>query len=322
MSEEIFNENTMPAEELFEVLLRPKYRQLNELWLKALDRVTLDHPGAITAATTLLEATCKLILSHFDVPIKSSFDLPKLFYLVTLELNISSDKKTEIWAKKFFGSVSTNVGVICELRNKKADAHFDENFEFGFSSPLAEAQLAVNLAGTTVLYLLSCFDSYMISQERVTAEGNLILKFEKSLVWRLVDHSRNAPRQMDYYGQKVTEPGLFLVGNTGIYLISNGTPRIDHTGIIKKVSDEPFLNLCAWADGYDHKHANFDNVQKLHNSVAEGSDFSIFIETSLLIEPLVAAVSEIIIVLYLNNEDFYEIEVYPDIAEHQIRTRR
>ena len=315
------NNIVIPAEDLFGVLLRPKYRELNDLWLKALDRVTLDHSGAITAATTLIEATCKLILDYFNVPIKRNFNLPKLFYLAATELKISSDKKTEIWSKKFFGSISTNIGIVSELRNHKADAHFEKELEFGFSTPFAEAQLAVNLAGSTVLYLLSCLDTYMISQDRITTEGNLILRFDKSLVWRLVDHTRNAPEQMKCYNEAIRDPCLLLVGDTGIYLISNGSPRLDCTGIVQKEPEEPFLNLCAWAEGYDHQHANFDNVQKRHNSVAKGSDFSIHIKTDLLVKPLAASVSQIIIILYLNNEEYYEVEVYPDVAEHEIKTR-
>lgn len=48
--------------------------------------------------------------------------------------------------------------------------------------------------------------------------------FKAAEVRRLVDHCKAAPEHSEYYGIKVG-PSIYLVGDHGVYLMSNGMPR-------------------------------------------------------------------------------------------------
>ncbi|WP_427451618.1 abortive infection family protein [Litorimonas sp. WD9-15] len=300
-----------PADRLFNVLARPNYKSLLKTWNTAVDRVDLQPQGAITAAKTLIEGTCKLILDHFEEPYGKSDDMPVLYYNTALKLGIAVNKQTGKGAKKYFGGVSTIIQSINEMRNLTGDAHFGHENTAEYSTALSEAQLAVNLAGSACMYILSCFETYLVEKERVTPDGNLVLKFDQATVWRLIDHTRNAPKHRTYCGSDARE-GLWLVGDVGLYLMSNGIPAIDQSGIIRKKLDEGSSNLCVWADGYDYNHSNFDNVNGLHRLVENGSDFCFFLETDQFIEALQDSEKEIIVVLDISDPERYSYGVFSD----------
>ena len=69
-----------------------------------------------------------------------------------------------------------------------------------------------------------------------------LFAFKKEEVERLINHSKAAPEQMKYWGEEITEPSLLLVGDRGVYLMSNGTPR----DIV-----EGTASFTAYADGID-----------------------------------------------------------------------
>lgn len=69
-----------------------------------------------------------------------------------------------------------------------------------------------------------------------------LFAFKKEEVERLINHSKAAPEQMKYWGEEITEPSLLFVGDRGVYLMSNGTPR----DIVEGES-----SFCAFADGID-----------------------------------------------------------------------
>jgi hypothetical protein len=45
------------------------------------------------------------------------------------------------------------------------------------------------------------------------------------MVWRLIDHATNSPKSVAYYDEDVGRC-LMLVGDAGIYLMSNSEPPI------------------------------------------------------------------------------------------------
>lgn len=69
-----------------------------------------------------------------------------------------------------------------------------------------------------------------------------LFAFKIEDVRRCVEHSKAAPEQMKYWGEEIKEPSLLLVGDRGVYLMSNGTPR----DIVEGIS-----SFCAYADGID-----------------------------------------------------------------------
>lgn len=53
----------------------------------------------------------------------------------------------------------------------------------------------------------------------------MILTFERSTVEELLQHSVNSTSWRSLYGEKKTQkPGLWLIGDQGVYLMSNGDP--------------------------------------------------------------------------------------------------
>lgn len=126
---------------------------VHAVWSKALERRETDPEGAITAARTLLETVCRHVLDHAGVqydPAKA--DLPELYKLVSKELNLSPSQHTFEIFKQILGGVASVVYGLGAMRNKLGDAHGQGKVSV---RPAARhAELAVNLAGTTALFIV------------------------------------------------------------------------------------------------------------------------------------------------------------------------
>src|SRR6266571_919006 len=121
-------------------------------WEKAIGRCASDPQGAITAARTLLESTCKHILEacgrSYD---EKKTDLPKLYSLLAQELGIAPNQQIEPVLKQIFGGCQSVVEGIGALRNQLSDAHGKGK---GSAVPtLYLAELAVNLAGALAMFI-------------------------------------------------------------------------------------------------------------------------------------------------------------------------
>ena len=104
----------------------------------------------------------------------------------------------------------------------------------------------------------------------------MILHFPRRLVDRLVDHARIAPAHCKSYAQKITEPhapvrpGLFLIGDNGVYLMSNGeppllqsgeTPRDRHVVAYAREINPEILPFDTWYDAKRHAFGGDDGVE-------------------------------------------------------------
>jgi hypothetical protein len=126
-------------------------------WQKALDRRERDPEGAITAARTLLETTCKSILEKQAVPYDDDADLPALYRAAAVTLNLAPEQHHEDVFKRILGGCQTVVNGLGTLRNKLSDAHGRAP---GRGRPAARhATLAVNLAGTMAMFLVETFQA-------------------------------------------------------------------------------------------------------------------------------------------------------------------
>jgi hypothetical protein len=134
-------------------LAQPQYQKLLADWKKASDRLSSDYDGAITAARSLLETTCKYVLDETDSNYAPADDLPKLYGLASTELGIAASKQTDQLFKSMFGAAHTVVQAVGELRNKIGDAH--GKGKGASTASHAQAELAVNLAGSMASFLLS-----------------------------------------------------------------------------------------------------------------------------------------------------------------------
>lgn len=141
---------------VFEVLKRIDSESVHIVWSKALDRRQTDPDGAITAARTLLESVCKHILDEKGIEYGNNADLPLLYNLVSIALNLSPSQHTEDIFKKILGSCSNIVNGLGTLRNRLGDAHGQGK------KPIRpaprHAELAVNLAGSVALFLVETWE--------------------------------------------------------------------------------------------------------------------------------------------------------------------
>lgn len=144
-----------PADELIsEALASFDEAGVREAWRKALERRSSDPEGAITSAKTLLETVCKHIIENgHGSKYGDNDDLPKLYHLAAAQLNLAPSQHTELLFKSILGNCQSVVGHLSSLRNKLGDSHGQGK---GFVRPKARhAELAVNLAGTMAMFLIS-----------------------------------------------------------------------------------------------------------------------------------------------------------------------
>lgn len=147
----------LPSDQpISKVLQRFDSHSIQIVWSKALDRRQSDPEGAITAARTLLETVCKHILDERNVGYGEKTDLPKLYHLVSEELNLSPSQHTEEVFKQILGGCSSVVNGLGALRNKLGDAHGQGKKPIRPAT--RHAELAVNLAGSVALFLVETWE--------------------------------------------------------------------------------------------------------------------------------------------------------------------
>lgn len=130
---------------------------VHHAWQKALDRRASDPEGAITAAKSLLESVCKHIIDEAGGSYGDHDDLPKLYHTAAECLNLAPSQHSEEVFKKILGSCQSVVGNLAGLRNKLGDSHGQGKRHV---KPQARhAELAVNLAGTMAMFLVSTWNA-------------------------------------------------------------------------------------------------------------------------------------------------------------------
>ncbi|MDA7746015.1 abortive infection family protein [Psychromonas sp.] len=152
------NQTLPPAKSIDEVLSKFDASGIHFVWQKALERKTQDPEGAITISRSILESVCKHILHAKNIEFnETNIEISELYRLTAKELNLSPDQHSEKIFKQILGGCSGIINGLGSLRNKYGDAHG--------SSPRAvkpkprHAELAVNLAGTMSLFLISTFEA-------------------------------------------------------------------------------------------------------------------------------------------------------------------
>jgi hypothetical protein len=295
-------ESRLISDGLSRGLTKPGRERILAEWSKAEDRLVHDQEGAITSARTVLEGLCKHILDETGTAYPADGDLPKLYGLVANTLGLSAKTQVSEINRRFFGAVHTIIQAVGELRNKVGDAHGKSYNESRVSE--AQSQLAVSLSGAITSFLLSALDSHLAAVHRLTAGGEAILIFEKSTVWRLVDHARNAPKHLSSYGVK-SKAGLWLVGDAGIYLMSNGSPPQLSDGSIKSsAAARSMPRLTAYAEGCGPTD-EVDDWWPIHNAIEGGDDFVRTIPLAEFVEALEQSDRKLVIVASREHQRIY-----------------
>jgi hypothetical protein len=132
-------------------------------WTKSLERRTTDPEGAITMARTLLESVCKHILDAAGARYDDSPDLNKLYRQTAEVLNLAPSQHTEQVFKQILGGCTAVVEGLGALRNRLSDSH--GKGKAGVKPAPRHAELAVNLAGSLALYLLSTWEAKPLPTE-------------------------------------------------------------------------------------------------------------------------------------------------------------
>lgn len=151
-------QQSLPADEPIRASLETwGTADVHAAWQKALERRERDPEGAITAARTLLEMTCKAILERQAVPYDDAADLPDLYRAAALTLSLAPEQHHEDLFKRILGGCQTVVNGLGTLRNKLGDAHARSP---GAGRPSARhAALAVTLAGGMAMFLVETFEA-------------------------------------------------------------------------------------------------------------------------------------------------------------------
>ncbi|WP_426031367.1 abortive infection family protein [Caulobacter sp. DWP3-1-3b2] len=292
--------------------LSPQSRErLERAWLKALDRTDTDPDGAVTAARSFLESTCKHVLDTLGVTYGPNLDLLQQFRLVADELKISAAGSTGRIEKQFYTGAYSVVQALTELRNEAGDAHGKS--QEGTRSSSAQGEFAVNLAGSTAAFLLRKLDSHLAATRRLTSKGNAVLRFDKAVVWRLVDHAQNAPDHMTRLRERKPKPSIWLVADAGIYLKSNGKPALLANGRLAKDDADGKPRLTAHADGCGPFDA-VDDWSPLQVAMSGGDDFCEPLSVAQVRRALEGAAHQIVVVSNATHYSIYSDMEFDDMG--------
>ena len=129
---------------------------IHDSWRKALERKELDPAGAITAARSLLEGVCKQIIEDSGGSYQERDDLPRLYRTMAKSLRLAPAQHSHQVIKQILGSCQGVVGGLATIRNMLGDAHGQGKRRV--KPRPRHAQLAVNLAGTMAIFLISTWN--------------------------------------------------------------------------------------------------------------------------------------------------------------------
>lgn len=177
--------------------------------IKGLERSVTENPGlAFDLAKTLVESTCKTILSERKIAFSPDDDLPKLFKMVSKHLPFLPEfSANEADARKrlsqTLGGLHTSLVGVCELRNS-----------YGFASHGSESQRPV-MAGAQAILAAQAADTiigflHRVHRQDAVRETSSRLAYEDNQGFNdYVDYA-NEPAQIFHLEYKASEV-LFTV---------------------------------------------------------------------------------------------------------------
>lgn len=146
------NPTQKPTEETLKHL---NSKEVQKLFTIAMNRTEKDANGAVTAAKSLLESTCKLLLDDMKEEYNSSEDIPSLFKKISKKLNLHPTQHPNDSLKKILSGCSSIVQGIAETRNKISDAHGQGRKPMN-AAP-RHAKLTVSTAGAMSAFLVETY---------------------------------------------------------------------------------------------------------------------------------------------------------------------
>lgn len=139
------------------ILTQVDWQSVREAWQKALERVSGDPEGAITAARTTLESVCKHILDRSGIQDQSRGDLVRLYRATAQELQLSPNGYSEDVFKQILGGCAGIAAGLSGLRNAFGDSH-GKGRRYIKPQP-RHARLAINAAMTLAEFLIETYEA-------------------------------------------------------------------------------------------------------------------------------------------------------------------
>ena len=140
-----------------ETLKHLNSEEVQNLLINAIDRSEKDPNGAVTAAKSLLESTCKLLLDDMKEEYDSSDDIPSLFKKISTQLNLHPTQHADKSLKKILSGCALIVQGIAETRNKISDAHGQGRNPM--NAEPRHAKLTVSTAGAISAFLVETYQN-------------------------------------------------------------------------------------------------------------------------------------------------------------------
>jgi len=125
---------------------------VRQQWMTAASRIPSSPAGAITAARTLLESTCKTILTELGEAPDSSGELGRLYKQVRVKLGVDPKAGATQSVHQMVNGLTQVVDGLAALSNAAGDRH---GLAGGNKiTELSFACLAVHAAGTVCVFLV------------------------------------------------------------------------------------------------------------------------------------------------------------------------
>ncbi len=159
--------NLQPAEE---ALRKLNSDDVEFLMTKALRRTRSDPDGAVTAAKSLIESTCKLILDDMQKAYGSNPKLPDLFKAISKELKLHPDEHPNDSLKQILRSCASIVQGFAEIRNSIGDAHGQGRNPM--KAAPRHARLVVGAAGFMSAFLVETYEHKKAQDARKGSQLN------------------------------------------------------------------------------------------------------------------------------------------------------
>jgi Abortive infection C-terminus len=140
------------SQQLGDRLARLDWSAVDRNWKDAIDLVSKNPEGAITAARTALERVCKHICEERNEPYPDGGDLSRLYKAAARSLKIAPDQHAERVVKQILSGAATVVDGLAGLRNALSDAHGRGKEEVR-PAP-RHARLSVNMAFGLATFLI------------------------------------------------------------------------------------------------------------------------------------------------------------------------
>lgn len=138
-------------------------------WDRAKLSVVNDPADALTAASSMIEATYKFILYALGHPFPSNQEMRGLSKAVHPLLHISPDQEADADFRALFQGTISIAQSVSSLRTKMGDAHGASPTR---GHPQARhARLAVNVAGAVCVFLLETYQEQKMNVQTSTAQS-------------------------------------------------------------------------------------------------------------------------------------------------------